>query len=293
MIKLNEIKKSFTNNQRKLYKKIEPLIGSDASIALVNLKNYERTSIAELNVIANLIKQFHPIKIVTFNDSLNQLTFSGKGPKGHSIKILPQYKVKNSIYKSHPWAIDLVVELHRKIGFEIVKIASIGIEYDGYPAHFLENNIKKTYLRDVAIASNEGIQSIRIAPEAWEKDPNQFKLAIKKYFEHQMRIAENVQNSTINVTRLYEKEHSDTGTDIESLTTCPICNGSCKLCAEDCDFCKGMGSVKKSLADNADITKYDQITCPKCRKISLDCDTCNGKGFISRENALDYSRTFN
>lgn len=277
MKNLNEIVSGFTNNQNRLHKKITPLIGNDASVALVSLKDTEQTSFAELEVIANLISQFSPIQIV---DS-NHLILSGKGSKGHSVKIIPQYKVKNSIYKSHPWAIDLVIELHRKIGFEIVKIASIGVEYDGYPTHFLENNVKRTYLRDTAIASNEGILSIRISPDAWKKDPNQFKLAVKKYFEHQIKITEKIQSSTVNIARL---EPSIT----ETLTTCPICNGSCKLAGDDCELCNGMGTVKQSLADSIDISGYDKITCPECRNISLDCDTCNGNGFISREKALSF-----
>ncbi|MFY8326328.1 hypothetical protein [Pseudoalteromonas sp. ZZD1] len=277
MNSLNDIVSGFTNNQKKLHKKITPLVGNDVSIALVNLKGTEQTSFAELEVIANLISQFRPLQIV----DLSQLILSGKGSKGHTVKIIPQYKVKNSINNSHPWAIDIVIELHRKIGFEIVKIASIGVEYDGYPTHFLENNIKKTYLRDTAIASDEGILSIRISQDAWKKDPNQFKIAIKKYFEHQIKIAEQVQSSTVNVTRL---DQSIT----ETLTTCPICNGCCKLAGDDCEFCHGMGSVKQSLADSVDLAEYDQITCPKCRNISLDCDLCNGNGFISRDKALSF-----
>jgi hypothetical protein len=232
LAKLTDVQIGFSNKQKKLFDRINLLVGREAAIGLISLQGVERTSQAEIEVIAFLISQFTPLDIAVFNTSPREVVFSGEFTEGHTVQIIPQYKVKNVIAKAQPCAIDLVIELHRLIGSEVVKIATIGVEYDGYPLHYVETKIKKTYQRDIGIASKSGVFSIRISPEAWKKDSYAIKKAIKEYFEHQIRIIEEVQVSTINAAKLCVTANDSS--DDNSLTTCVICNGKCKLAGDDC-----------------------------------------------------------
>jgi hypothetical protein len=282
---LKKIKNGFSKNQVKFFEKIQPLIGENASIGLVSLQGIERTSRKEIEVIANLISQFSPIEIVTFDLNPRRIILSGKASKGHSVKIIPQYKIKNVNPHAQDWAIDLVIELYRTIGSDTIKIASIGIEYDGHISHYVESKVKRTYKRDVEIVSREGVFSIRISPESWKENPGTIKKAIKKFFENQIKVIDNVQTSTINTLNLLEEV--DDLDDINLVTcTCPICLGRGKLAGDDCSVCKGMGSVKEKEAKYIDLENHDRFTCPDCNSITLDCFTCNDTGYLNREKAL-------
>lgn len=280
---LDEVKKGFSNKQRKIFGQINLLVGRDAAIGLISLQGVERTSQAEIKVIANLICQFTPLEIVVFNKSPRRVVLSGKFAKGHSVQIIPQYKVENLNTKAQPWAIDLVIELHRSIGSEFVKIAAIGVEYDGYPSHYIESKIKSTYQRDIGIVYKNGILPIRISPESWKKDPYIIKKAIKKYFEHQIKIIEEVQSRTMRAVKNCIAVNDDI------LTTCVVCNGRCTLAGDECPVCNGMGSIKRLVSERVDLSDYESFTCPSCRQASLDCFTCHGSGVISREKALEWS----
>lgn len=282
-VDLDKIQKSLSNKQKKLFDGISPLIGSEASIGLISLQGVERTSQAEIEVIAKLITQFSPIKIEEFIASPRYITLGGQGTKGHYVKIFPQYKVKNINTKAQSWAIDLVLELHRAIGSDLVCIASIGVEYDGHPAHYVESNIKNTYQRDIGIVSESGIFSIRISPEKWKKDESVFKKAIKKYFEHQVKIIENVQSRTINTFTAFEKNKN---LNIKKFVQCPVCNGNRSLANDFCPVCQGMGSVTPKLANKVNISEYEQFACPDCNGYNSMCITCLGFGFIDRDKAI-------
>ncbi len=146
---LERIKKGFSKKQKKLFDRIKPLVGRKVSIGLISLQGVERTTQAEIEVIANLICQFEPVSILSFQSTPRRITFSGEVGKGHSVQIIPQHKVANTNPKAQDWAIDLVLELHRVIGHDFVKIAAIGIEYDGHPSYYVESNIKNTYQCDI------------------------------------------------------------------------------------------------------------------------------------------------
>ncbi|EPM1554527.1 hypothetical protein L4O92_005536, partial [Pseudomonas aeruginosa] len=200
------------------------------------------------------------------------------------LTISPQYKVKNTSPNSQPWAVDLVLHLNRIIGQDTIRVSSLGIEYDGYPSHYIESNIKKTYLRDTAIASESGIQSIRISPESWKRDPDFFKKAIRKYFNHSIKTVDQIQLSTLKVTKEpYLKRCTD---DIEDqrLIKCPLCNGRGELARSECPICRGMCSITESVARIIDISEYDEFPCPNCQ--GINCSTCRGVEVITREKAL-------
>ncbi|MBY5946241.1 hypothetical protein [Photobacterium rosenbergii] len=283
--KLTEIEKEFSGKQDKLFKRINPLVGRSVSIGLISLQGVERTSQAEIEVIANLISQFNPLKVVDFQRNPRRVTFLGTASAGYSVHIIPQYKVRNVNSKAQDWAIDLVLELHKHIGSDVIRIDSIGVEYDGYPSHYVESKVKQTYQRDIGIVSKEGILSIRISPESWKKDPCYIKNSIKEYFDSRKKIIEDVQKSTINA---YERSgFSNDDSDLPTYTTCPICNGRGQLAGENCPVCDGMGDVKGHEAELLDISEYDNFTCPRCEGSNLDCAFCNGSGKISREKALE------
>ncbi|MCD9501133.1 hypothetical protein GLP37_02855 [Photobacterium phosphoreum] len=281
---LKEIQNEFSNKQSKLFEKIQPLIGKNASIGLVSLQGVERTSQKEIEVIANLISQFSPIKIVTFDQSPRRIILSGQASKGHSVKIIPQYKVKNVNPKAQDWAIDLVIELYRTIGADLIKITSVGIEYDGHVSHYVESKVKSTYKRDVAIVSRNGIFSIRISPDSWKEAPDTIKKAIKKFFENQTKVIDNVQTSTINTIKQVRVVDDS---EVTNLVTCPICIGRCRLAGDECIVCKGMGAVKEREAEFINQDNYNKFTCPDCSGITFNCSKCNDTGSISREKALE------
>ncbi len=284
--KLDDLERNFSNNQKRLFKRIEPITNRRVAISLISLQGVGNTSQSEIEVISNLISQFNPLNILSFQESPQQISFSGRFSKGHIVHIEPQYKIENRNPKAQPWAIDLVLKLYRKIGQDMVEIAVIGVEYDGHISHYVESKIKGTYKRDAAIISDKGIQSLRISPELWRGDAEDLKKAIKKYFEHQIRKIEKVQLSTLNAQVLISSISKFQTEDL-STTTCPICNGRCYLAREECPACKGMGSIKKHVAKAINLSDYDNLTCPDCRGITLDCDTCKGLGTISREKALE------
>lgn len=285
---LEVIKNNFSNNQKKLFKRIKPDTNRQVAIGLISLQGVEKTSQAEIEVIASLISQFSPLEIDNFQNSPRRITLKGQFPNGHIVYIEPQYKVGNINPKAQPWAIDLVLRLNRWIGQDLVEIAAIGIEYDGHIAHYVESKIKSTYKRDAIITSNEGFQSLRISPEQWKSSKEDLKKAIKKYFEHHIKKIEKVQLSTINAQDfnklIYENENEN---EVISTVTCPLCNGRGSLAGEDCPICNGMGSVKRYIAAKVNLSNYEKFTCPDCRSIKLDCKTCNDEGSISREKALE------
>ncbi|EGQ8156570.1 hypothetical protein [Vibrio alginolyticus] len=281
--KLTELSKGFSNKQKKLLGRIEPITNRQVAISLISLQGVEKTSQAEIEVIANIISQFKPLEIVDIQESPRHIFLCGNFKK-HYVYIEPQYKVLNINPKAQPWSIDLVLKLQRKIGSDLVEIASIGIEYDGHVSHYVESNIKSTYKRDVEIIAKNGIQSLRISPELWKKNFQDIKKAIKKYFEHQIRIIENVQLSTMNAL---DSSQNDSVYD----TTCPVCLGESVIALELCPACSGVGRVSCKTYINLD--DYNIFDCPECqhrRVQSKSCIICIGKGYISREKALEIAK---
>lgn len=281
-----DIKNNFSNNQKKLFKRIEPATNRQVAIGLISLQGVEKTSQAEIEVISSLISQFSPLEIDDFQNSPRRIILRGQFLCGHIVYIEPQYKVDNINPKAQPWAIDLVLRLNRRIGQDLVEIAVIGIEYDGHIAHYVESKVKSTYKRDSIITGNEGFQLLRISPEQWKSSKEDLKKTIKKYFEYHIKKIEKVQLSTINAQKLNKHIFKNESEEL-STVTCPLCYGRGSLAGEDCPVCNKMGSVKKHIAENTNLSNYKKFTCPDCRSIKLDCNTCNGEGSISREKALE------
>ncbi len=278
----------FTGNELNLFKKIEKRLGRDVACCLVSLKHFEMTSIKEIEVISQLIEQFKPLSVSAFIDNppnARKVLISGRMEKHHKIEILPQLKVKNPFPKGRQWSIDLTIKLYRLIGRQYVEIGAVGIEYDGDNSHYLESGVKKAYLRDSHIAT-ENIQIIRISPDAWDADSNYFKKTIKKFFENKIKFAEKIQSHTIKSIKGSSKSLS-----ASAFNKCPICIGEGVLASEFCPACSGVGKIPKGKVVNPD--EYEEFDCPECKQLSLpksSCRTCVGTGCISREKALEIAK---
>ncbi|WLP07922.1 MULTISPECIES: hypothetical protein [Pseudomonas] len=282
MSKFEYIKNRFSKNQRALYEKIKLMIGDEPSVALISLQGESETSQAEIAVIAQIIKQFSPIEIVEHQDSPRKVILSGKRGLGHTVKISPQFKVQNEKPKTRAWSIDLLLELFRSVGEDKLRIAAVGIEYDGYPSHFIESGVKLAYKRDMNIASSEGIQVIRIAPDEWKKDPEYFIKHIKKYLDRRISDAEKLQRAVLKASN--PKQLLKGGDNV----VCPICNGCCVLAGEFCSICHGVGRVKASLAASVNIEDFETIDCNLCSSQNSTCKLCLGIGSVPLYRAIEY-----
>lgn len=277
---LYEVKRKFSRRQSRLHEKLKAVIGDLPSIALISLQGESQTSQKEMEVIAELVKQFVPLKIEEYVESPRKLILSGKGAKKHSVLISPQFKIKNSNPKAPSWSVDLVIELFRSVGVESIKIGALGIEYDGHPSHYVETGVQKAYKRDMHIAATEGIQLIRISPSDWDDNPGQYSKAIKKYFDRKIFDAENIQKATV---RLIQNLLPPSGGE---LVKCPICEGLFSLAGDFCPFCKGVGSVKRMAAENVRIEDFHSFDCHKCSLSSSKCELCLGSGSVSLARAI-------
>lgn len=285
---LKQYKNKFSKTQLDLAKKIEVKLGEDAAICLVSLLIFERTSQREIDVITKLIEQFSPIEVKEFTENPNKVTLAGIGPKRHRIEIIPQFKVKNPFPQGRTWSLDLVIKLYRKIGEEHINICSINVEYDGDPSHYLESGIIKAYMRDASVVSELSIQTLRISPNAWKKDDQFFVKAIKKIFENSIKKIEKVQYHTIKATQAHSSYLSE-----KKRVECPICTGGGMLADEYCPLCQGVGRISKELTINLDLSEYEFIDCPECKKRSepyRSCTICIGKGSITREKAVEIAK---
>ncbi|MFH4371216.1 hypothetical protein [Vibrio alginolyticus] len=275
----------FSANELDLCKEIEKTLGKDVSRCLVSLKHFEQTSLKEIEVISFLIEQFKPLIIEEFIDSPREnrsVLIVGKMKVHHKVEIIPQLRVENPFPKGRVWSIDLTIKLFRFIGEQYVEIGAVGIEYDGDSSHYLESGVKRAYLRDSHIAT-ENIHIIRISPDAWKKDKGYFKKTIKKYFENKIHRTEEIQLLTV---KSLNNEHSKSKPSGSS--DCPVCVGGGYLALDFCPVCGGLGKVECGQSINLD--DYESIECPECQKLSYlnsSCRTCIGAGYISRDKAIE------
>jgi hypothetical protein len=188
--------------------------------------------------------------------------------------------------------------LVRHIEEDNIVIASIGVEYDGYPGHYVESKVKSTYERDIGIVAEKGIFSIRLSPELWKRDPELVKKAIKKYFERKIHEVELIQKSTIRAIKRRThcsrpiSDQAPINLKSKRFFDCPICNGNGSLANDYCPVCKGVGALYEDQLKNTEWSKYMDMSfdCPDCNKRST-CRTCLGAGFISRDKAIKWQET--
>lgn len=285
---LTQYREKFSRNQQDLADKIGVRLGKDVATCLVSLLMFERTSKREIGVIAKFIEQFKPLEVSGLAESPYKIKLTGLGPKDHRVDIFPQFKLKNPLPNGRVWSLDLVVKLYRQIGDIYFEICAINMEYDGDPSHYLESGVKKSYVRDVAVASELFAHVIRVSPEEWERDSQYFIKAVKKLFENSIRRTEKLQRYTLECSRRY---NASLGKARE--IKCPICTGLGMLADDFCPLCKGVGFVNERLVFNLDVSDYECVDCPECKKRKEPyraCKICKGTGSISRDKAIEIAK---
>lgn len=288
---LNELEMSFSNSQRKLLQEVSPLVGHQPAVALVSLKGSERTSLKEISVIAHIISQFKPIKIEQFNESPRRIILVGQLIPPYEVEITPQKRIPNNKPGAQPWAVDLVINLTLPTSHGSTSLASVGIEYDEYPIHYLESSIKRQNKRDIHILSEHAIPLIRISPEYWKADGNGIKKAIRKFLRNAIEKTEKIKrlakkSEEVGFKKLPDNYFSTAG----DTTDCPVCEGQQFIGIDYCRPCHGMGRMPTNIAKSISLSDHEVFTCPDCRGKGGRCKTCLGSGSISREQAIKISK---
>ena len=246
---------------------------------MVAMQGVRGTSQAEIETMANVIILFDSLEIIKLNKSPLYLVIKGKFLIKYLVNIIPQYS-------SGRYSIDLVIHLYKLIDNEECSIASIGIEYDGHVAHYVESNIKRSYIRDANIISNNGIPLFKISPE--QKNNIEFvRKSIKKYFKNQIRKISRIQKNTVSDIISHVTSYDETKAILEK--ECPVCYGIGSLANQFCPICNGIGRVSNAHLKSIDISKYSGFDCPECSVVS-SCKICKGKGWIDRDSAIEWQK---
>lgn len=193
---LSDIKKNFSNNQKKQLEKLIPLIGEEAAISLIGIPKGSKT---ETEVVAHIISDFKPFEIFSFRPTPRKVVLQGVFQNNNYIvRIHPQYYITQpaiiSGSKEQYWEMDLAIELHKKFNNDFIRIATFGFEYDGHIGHYVESEIKKNYLRNAGIMYQEGFMPIHIAPEHWKKYQDFYKETMMKHFYKRIEEVEMMQS---------------------------------------------------------------------------------------------------
>ncbi|ADC63996.1 hypothetical protein [Allochromatium vinosum] len=271
--KLDAIATKFSKNQNRLLDKIQHLTGKEVAIALVGMQGVKNTSQAEIEVVANIISIFDTLTVENIEESPRSVVINGTYLKSYVVEIIPQYL-------SHKYSIDLVMVLY--LSGRTVRIASLGVEYDGHDAHYIEHKIKKSYRRDSEILGSSGIPLIKLSPE--QKDNlAETKKNIRKYFKHKIKEYEAIKTHTLS------KCIRDNRICTERLTyVCLVCEGLGSLANVFCSECDGVGRTNNV---NIDLTKHECFDCPDCKLTKArSCRTCLGRGWLDREKAIAWQR---
>lgn len=282
MDRLYEKRSQLTKEQKRLFNKMHPKIGELPSLALID--THGPTSLKEIEAISVLIEQFCPLHVTESADNLRGWILLGEAPKRHTIRILLQYKVKNADGKSRSWAIDLVIEIIRKLGNKDLKIGAIGVEYDGHPRHFVESGVFRAYARDMHISTDTGIQVIRIADIQWKSDPQIYIDAIKRFVKRKISDAEEIISETVGLLT------SKVAPEREKFTTCPVCECYCSLAGDFCPVCKGVGAIYENICRSTKIEDFQILECKACKLGASVCRLCLGSGSVSLARAIEQKR---
>ncbi|HCH49426.1 MAG TPA: hypothetical protein DEV59_01785 [Proteus sp.] len=143
----------------------------------IGLLSAGRCSYQEALMISSIMGLFQDIEVYSFTEKVMSVCFSGKTHNGRLVRIHPQYRLVkpvrlNNLNRKQQdyWYVDLAIEFYitDKSGDNDVVVGIWGMEYDGYPTHFLETNIKNSYLRDLVIDTEYGISLKHITQDMWK-----------------------------------------------------------------------------------------------------------------------------
>lgn len=202
---LQDVFNSLSGKQKNHLQKLEKII--DRPIALGLLSMQPTASAKEVDMIAEMLSLFLDVRIYSTRTNPRQVIFKGVH-KNICIRMHPQYIIKKP--KDHPhysgknnspnnyWAIDLAIELL----INNFRLAVLGIEYDGHVAHYVESNIKRSYIRDWGIFSVEGFVPLRISPDQWKLHSEWYKKVILKHLDREAKkYGPPISNAMLNFNR--------------------------------------------------------------------------------------------
>lgn len=272
--------------------KLNEIIG-DKEICekFINFKSYfKKSSKDEIKFILYVVSLYKPLKY-----DADKKIFTGKLGKKFNIFIKLQEKAQNPKTQRF-WTIDTTIEVKDLSGDSIHKI---GIEYDGFPNHYVESKVKEQHQRDLTISANTNITScFRITPEMVEEDEDR-KLTARN-------IKKLLLNRVSDFFKYFKKKHRNINSNSKesfSLTTdfrknigefeCPLCKGYTKLGDDFCIECHGTGYASTPLKvpkDQYDVLEFNCPKCPNIKKPYKQCSLCKGNGSINREMAISYEK---
>lgn len=284
---LEKIAANFSKKQKLIYEKINAIVGSEVAIALISMQGVSSTSQQEIVFVANLISEFAPFKISSFSESPRALTLEAKVQGRYRLLVYPQYTVIQPdtcrTNRSKPWSVDVVLELFAEINGIEHQIGIVGYEYDGHVSHYVQNGVLESYKRDAGVMQEVGFNPVRVSPDSWKSNPKHYIESLKKYIRRSILKFEKIQSNTIKAALNQNGDYDDL---YEAPVTCKLCNGRGKFGGQDCEPCRGMGSLSKYENDSIYLDKFEINTCPECRNGATSCDACHGTGTLSREQML-------
>lgn len=286
---LEKIESKFSNKQQRIHSKVQKILGWQVSVALVSMQGFRGTSQEEIKFISELISDYQPLSIRHYSESPKSLIIEGVFAGAYPVYIYPQYEVcqpdsfRNT--KGKNWSVDVVLKLYTKIGDEPHQIAIIGYEYDGHISHYVQDEVRKAYVRDAGILQAEGFNPVRISPEGWRSNPDHYKKSLSKFFNRKALEIGAIQAKTIRHAVASNADESEVLYTL--VVTCPLCNGKCRFGRDECPVCNGMGSIIESKVSFLDLMQYENNRCPDCGYGAVGCKTCHEKGVLSRQQMLE------
>lgn len=297
----------FSKAENKLYTKYKEEFGEEVALTVVKwIKTDSKVSLAEMAVILKLIAPYKTITVHGTGHGGKGLTLKGHYSEGSQrfndfyLHFVLQYSIPNPSQSPHAkdYSVDMVVQIFHAdgVGKNDQLLNSLGIEYDGHPGHFDSENIRRTYLRDVNISSQAGIQPFRISPDGAKHRLEDYKLAIKKFIRRAIDTYRETVSRAIKKERLILEQRGSNWRLSQPLPPrwidCPICKGMGYFGSIACSFCEAYGRVRESRMAHEDLTIYHTVTCPACKGKGESCRFCAGSGSMENTKALTYAKKY-
>lgn len=282
----DNLKYGLTHSKRKksFYDLFDKSLGKYPTLALLGLHSRANVSLAEIEMIAHIAKQFTPIKLDTYNTDLNGLPnvcFTGVF-SSYEIRFEMQFNVLNpkSNKDLHP---DLKVTIVQHFNNKKNDVCSVIIEYEGHSSHIKPEKVKSTFLRNRELTYQTLAPILPYYQEELKSAKERSKTIqkIKEYIEKMI--------STFEKSAEFARKKSNYSPPQDSgVTCCPVCEGAEKLGSTYCPACGGAGVVRKNILLTIDINEYLYFKCNHCK--GEGCFKCHNSGSISREKAIEIAQ---
>ncbi len=187
---LRKVEASLSEKDKKRLKKLSSSVGRDNAVALLGM--HSRTSAAEIEMISEIMASFEDVRIFSVRHQPRNVVFEGEGA-GFKVRLHPQYVVGKPVDHPHYskerpqdnyWYIDFAIELGRYYSGNWIRAAVVAIEYNGHIAHYVESNIRKSYMRDWGVFDQCGYVPLKVTPEHWRNQGGYFMKSINRHLKH-------------------------------------------------------------------------------------------------------------